>query len=79
VESGGRAASPTVSLRQVMEHSLRVRHYSPRTAKVYLAWTRRLIRFHRRYPRDLGAAEVKAFLDSLANEHRVSLICRSIC
>ena len=44
---------------------LRLRHYSPATEKAYVAWTRRLVRFHRRHPRELGAEEIKQFLDAL--------------
>lgn len=44
---------------------LRLRHYSPSTEKSYVAWLRRLVRFHKRHPRELGGAEIKAFLDQL--------------
>ncbi len=47
--------------------TLRVRHYSPRTETCYLDWTERFIRFHGlRHPKDMGAAEVSAFLTDLA-------------
>jgi len=44
---------------------LRARHYSPRTEKAYVAWARRLVRFHKRHPRELATNEIKAFLDHL--------------
>lgn len=44
---------------------LRLRHYSPATEKAYVAWARRLVRFHRRHPRELNAPEIKQFLDDL--------------
>ncbi len=47
---------------------LRLRQYSPATEKAYVAWTRRLLRFHGRHPRELGATEIKQFLDQLVAE-----------
>ncbi len=50
---------------------LRVRHCSRRTEAAYLHWIRRFVRFHGlRHPRDLGAAEVTAFLTHLAVDER---------
>jgi integron integrase len=44
-----------------------------RTERTYTHWTRRFIAFHgRRDPRDMGPAEVTAFLASLATEGRVA-------
>jgi len=61
----GEPAKPRL-LDQVRE-SLRVRHYSYRTEEQYLAWIRRYILFHhKRHPRDMGVAEVEAFLSDLA-------------
>lgn len=52
---------------------LRVRHYSIRTEQAYVDWVRRFILFHgKRHPRDLGPAEVEAFLTHLAVKGRVS-------
>ncbi|MES2919481.1 MAG: phage integrase N-terminal SAM-like domain-containing protein, partial [Pseudomonadota bacterium] len=54
-------------LLEVVRQSLRTRHYSIRTEEVYLAWIRRFIAFNgRRHPRELGAADVAAFLSDLA-------------
>jgi integron integrase len=51
----------------------RVRHYSPRTEKAYVAWVRRFVLFHgKRHPLDMGPAEVGAFLAHLATEARTS-------
>ena len=45
---------------------IRARHYSIRTERGYVAWSRRFIRFHQgRHPRELGSAELGAFLDDL--------------
>ncbi len=53
--------------------ALRVRHYSRRTERAYVAWTRRYILFHgKRHPAEMGAEEVSRFLSGLAIEGRVS-------
>ena len=50
-----------------------MKHYSIRTETQYLQWIRRFILFHdKRHPRDMGAAEVEAFLTHLAVEGRVA-------
>jgi integron integrase len=57
---------------------LRVKHYSLRTEEAYGQWVRRYLKFHRdtaggwRHPRDLGAADVVAFLNHLANVESVA-------
>lgn len=56
-----------------LRHVLRVRHYSPRTEQVYLAWVRRYVEFHgRRHPNELGEAGISAFLGSLAEDGNVA-------
>jgi integron integrase len=60
-------------LLQAMQSSLRMRHFSLRTEAVYLSWVRRYVRHHRlRHPRELGAAEVRAFLAWLAEDRQLS-------
>jgi integron integrase len=52
---------------------LRVRHYSLATEKCYLQWLRRFILANgKRHPRELGKAEVEAFLSGLAVQGRVA-------
>ena len=52
---------------------IRFKHYSIRTEQAYLDWIKRFIRhFGKRHPRDMGAAEVSAFLTHLAVEGRVA-------
>lgn len=59
-------------LDQVREQ-IRVRHYSIRTEEAYVDWCRRFILWHgKRHPREMGAAEVEAFLTYLATERHVS-------
>jgi integron integrase len=60
-------------LLEEVRQSLRLRHYSYRTEEQYLGWVRRFILFHRkRHPREMGAAEVEAFLNDLAVRGQVA-------
>jgi len=53
--------------------AVRTRHYSRRTEKAYIAWTRRYILFHgKRHPLEMGGPEVAKFLTSLAVEGQVA-------
>jgi integron integrase len=66
------AAGPPKLLDQVRAR-IRVKHYSIRTEDQYVQWIKRYIYFHgKRHPRDLGAAEVEAFLSDLAVNGRVA-------
>lgn len=57
-----------------VRRELRLRGYSIRTEKTYLTWIRRFIYFNgKRHPKDVGAAEVRAFLSWLANERNVAV------
>jgi len=59
-------------LDQVCE-AIRTRHYSRRTEEAYVAWIRRFVLFHgKRHPREMGEAEIGAFLSALAVGSRVS-------
>ena len=52
---------------------LRVHHYSLRTEQSYTQWIKRFIFFHnKRHPRDLGEAEITAFLTHLAVDKHVA-------
>lgn len=65
------ARSP--GLIQRYREELEVRHYARRTIKTYEQWLRRFLRFHRmRHPREMGSAEVNAWLSHLAVELKVS-------
>lgn len=66
------AARPPRLLEQVRARC-RVKHYSLRTERVYLYWIRRfIVENGRRHPRDMGAAEVEAFLSRLATRDDVA-------
>ena len=52
---------------------LRVKHYSMRTADIYLQWIRRFIFFHgKKHPREMGGPQVEAFRSHLATVGRVA-------
>jgi hypothetical protein len=52
--------------------AIRVRHYSIRT-EAYIDWIKRFIYFHhKRHPKDMGEAEVAAFLTHLAVDRNVA-------
>ena len=67
------AATATPRLLDRLREAIRLRHYSIRTEAAYVDWVRRFIRFHaKRHPREMGAAEVEAFLTHLAVERGVA-------
>lgn len=52
---------------------IRQKYYSRRTGEAYAHWIRRFILFHgRRHPREMGEAEVTAFLNHLATGRNVA-------
>jgi integron integrase len=65
--------SPGPKLLERLRRVLRARHYSPRTERAYVGWTRRFVRYHRlRHPSEMGAPEISAFLSDLATQRRVA-------
>ncbi len=55
-----------------VREAVRVRHLSYRTEHAYVAWVKRFVLFHgKRHPRNMGKAEVEAFLTHLAVDGRV--------
>jgi len=63
---------PRKLLDQVRD-AIRLKHYSYRTEQSYVGWIRRYILFHsKQHPKDMGGAEVEAFLTHLAVEKHVS-------
>lgn len=63
---------PPKLLDQVRER-IRLKHYSNRTEKTYLAWIRRFILFHeKRHPKEMGKPEVERFLTHLAVDRHVA-------
>ena len=52
---------------------MRLKHYSLRTERTYCDWIARFIRFYElRHPRDMGEAELSAFLTHLARDGKVA-------
>jgi len=52
---------------------LRVKHYSKRTEDVYIKWIKDYIVYHnKRHPKEMGAEEIKIFINYLANNKHVS-------
>jgi integron integrase len=64
---------PKPRLLDSRREAVRTRHYSRRTEKAYVAWTRRFVVFHgKRHPRDMGGPEVAQFLTALAVDGHVA-------
>lgn len=60
-------------LLDVVREAIRLKHYSIRTEEAYINWIKRFILFHgKRHPKDMGEAEVQAFLTHLAVEGNVA-------
>lgn len=52
---------------------LRTRHYALRTEDAYVHWIKRFVLFHgKRHPNEMGAIEVRDFIEHLALERNVS-------
>jgi integron integrase len=65
--------NPKAKLRDQVREVMRFKHYSLHTEIMYWSWIRRYILHHaKRHPREMGAAEVTAFLSSLASEQNVA-------
>jgi integrase len=73
VREAGPIEAPRPRLLDRVRAAARLRHYSPRTEKAYVAWARRYVLFHgKRHPAQMGAAELTQFLSSLAVNGRVA-------
>ena len=58
---------------------IRRKGYSLRTERAYTGWIKRFILFHgKRHPTDMGAAEVEAFLTSLAVDRNVAAATQNL-
>ncbi len=61
------------TLKEAVQAACAVRRYSPRTFEAYWHWVRSFVRFHGRRPvREMGEAEISAWLTWLAAERQVS-------
>ena len=65
--------NPKLKLREQLGEVMRFKHFSHRTESAYWCWIRGFIFFHqKRHPREMGAAEVQAYLSHLASERDVA-------
>lgn len=72
-ENGGVTEVKAPRLLDQVRARLRLRHYSLRTEQAYIGWIRRFILANgKRHPRDMGSAEVEAFLTALATDGKVA-------
>jgi len=56
-----------------MREALQTQHYSIRTEEAYVEWAKRFILFHqKRHPKEMGTAEIEAFLTHLAVKRQVA-------
>jgi Phage integrase, N-terminal SAM-like domain len=67
------ARKPKKLLLDQVRDLLRYKHYSIRTEQAYVDWIKRFIDFHgRRHPKEMGEAEISAFLTHLAVNRSVA-------
>ena len=60
-------------LLDLVRAALRSKHYSRRTEETYVDWITRYVRFHKtQHPRELGSADITAFLSHLAVDRDVA-------
>jgi len=66
--------NPKLRLREQVQEVMRFKHFSLRTESAYWNWMRQFIFFHnKRHPREMGKAEVEAFLTHLAKNRNVAV------
>jgi len=64
---------PAKKLLDQVREVIQRKHYSHKTEKAYVAWIRRFILFHgKRHPREMGKAEIEAYLTYLAQDRKVA-------
>jgi len=67
------AIMTTPRLLDQVRDAIRIRHYSIRTEQSYIQWIKRYIFFHNKtHPRNMGEAQISAFLTHLAVDKNVS-------
>jgi hypothetical protein len=73
METANTPPGPSPKLLDQVRGKIRLKHYSIRTEQCYVDWIKRFIVFQRkRRPKEMGAAEVEAFLTHLAVEGKVA-------
>jgi integron integrase len=70
--------NPKLKLREQLREVMRFKHFSHRTEEAYWHWIKGFILFHgKRHPREMHAAEVRAYLSHLAAERDVAAATQS--
>ena len=65
--------NPKLRFLDQCRQAIRYKHFSRRTEEAYVHWVRRFILFHgKRHPKDMGTAEIRAFLTHLAATEKVA-------
>ncbi|MDD5138955.1 MAG: phage integrase N-terminal SAM-like domain-containing protein [Verrucomicrobiales bacterium] len=65
--------NPKLKLQEQVHEVMRFKHFSHRTESAYWHWIRGFILFHqKRHPREMQAAEVRAYLSHLAVARNVA-------
>ena len=65
--------TPPRKLLDLTRETLQTQHYSIRTENAYLNWVKRFILFHnKRHPKEMGSAEIEAFVTHLAVHRNVA-------
>jgi hypothetical protein len=61
-------------LLEQVRRAVRYRHFSLSTERAYVHWIRAFVKFHgaKAHPREMGAAQVEAFLSDLVSTRNVS-------
>jgi integron integrase len=73
VRSGETMAQRPKKLLDHVRDALRLKHYSRHTEDAYVTWITRDIFFHdKRHPKEMGAADIEAFLTHLAVQQKVA-------
>ena len=68
----------TVKLEDQLRGAIRLKHFSVKTEETYVGWYRRFVLWHgKRHPREMGAAEVEAFLTHLAVNRGVAAVSQN--
>lgn len=62
-----------------MKQTLRLKHFSLKTEKSYVHYIREFILFHNKpHPREMGVAEIRAYLSHLAVEKNVAASTQTV-
>lgn len=67
-----------MKLEDQLRNVIRLKHYSVKTEESYVGWYRRFVLWHgKRHPKEMGAAEVEAFLTHLATNRGLAAVSQN--